>query len=59
MGIYSTREVTREWAQMTLMSNIVASSNQQLEDMLFALLGDETLNNYSIVAPTSEGLNER
>ena len=48
MGAYSTRTVTRQQAINTILGKVYSVSNEKLAEMLFDLVGEETLNNFIV-----------
>lgn len=49
MGVYSTMYITRDDAKMLIMKKMFNYTDAELEDMLFAIYGPKTLNNFTIV----------
>jgi hypothetical protein len=49
MGVYSTVDITREDCLQQIRIALEKAPNNTLATVLFDLIGDETLNNFSIV----------
>ena len=49
MGAYSTMEITRADALAEIIRALAAASNYDIENVLFTLLSDRLLYNFSIV----------
>lgn len=50
MGVFSTMEITRKDAIHEIQTRLETAPNEIIEHMLFALLSNEFLYNYDIVA---------
>lgn len=46
MSIYSTKAVTKDFAMQQLIAKIYSADNDELADLLFEAIGNETLNNF-------------
>ena len=46
MSAYSTKAVTKEFAISQLIAKLYTVDNSELEDLLHAAIGEETLNNF-------------
>lgn len=49
MGVHTTCSITREDAIQEIIRKLFNASDDELSSMMFALYGDETLQNYRIV----------
>ncbi len=49
MGAYSTVDVTRDTAIKAIINCLFDATDEQIEEILFSLYGDQRLNNYNIV----------
>lgn len=49
MGVYSTLDITRNDALKEIMGKILTADDSELEEILFTLFSEKTLNNFRIV----------
>lgn len=48
MSAYTTKTVTRDYAIATIVKKVYELSNYELEEVLFDLIGEESLNNFIV-----------
>jgi hypothetical protein len=54
MSPYSTLNITRDDARMLIMKKMFNFTDEQMEDMLFSIYGNKTLNNFNIIRQYEE-----
>jgi len=48
MGVYSTETITRQEALSRIYAALEEASNEELGEVMFALLAEKTLNNFIV-----------
>lgn len=57
MGVYSTRTLKRSEAEDLIRTALQSATDEQLEDVMEALIGDNTLSNFWVRPDDAAGAN--